>query len=345
MIEEARRLLDKGLAYEKLRSVYFNISRFPEYGKLSGVDLNAIQCGKTVDYDYYEKENPRDFTLFKRASLAELKTGIYWATPWGNVRPGWHVECATMATRHLGQPFDLHLASSDLIFPHGDNEIAVAEGLTGQPLAKMWLHSEVVMAEGKKVSRTHGNDLTLRDLLAQGHDPAVLRYWLLSQHYRRVLTCSPEQLAAAAKNVLRLNEFVQRLLFLAPCQSASEIDQDIYEARSGYQESMDNDLNLPQAMGHIFAFIKKVNRLIGKGQLDRRQVELVLEFMAKVDSVLGVMDFTRLPADPQIEGLIAQRDQARREGHFDLADMIRGKLSDLGVELVDTPAGTRWKRN
>lgn len=249
-----------------------------------------------------------------------------------------------MATRHLGQPFDLHLASSDLIFPHGDNEIAVAEGLTGLPLAKMWLHSEVVMAEGKKISRTHGNDLTLADLLAQGHEPATVRYWLLSQHYRRVLTCSPEQLTAAAKNVQRLNEFVRRLVFLAPCQSAPEVDQLIYEAKSGYQESMDNDLNLPQAMGHIFAFIKKINGLLGKGLMDQHQVELVLEFMARVDAVLGVVDFSRAPADPEIDLLMANRAQARQEGKYDLADQIRDKLLALKVELIDTPTGTRWRR-
>jgi cysteinyl-tRNA synthetase len=345
MVEETRQLLEKGLAYEKLRSVYFNISRFPEYGKLSGVDLNAIQCGKTVDYDYYEKENPRDFTLFKRASLAELKAGVYWQTPWGNVRPGWHVECATMATRHLGQPFDIHMASTDLIFPHGDNEIAVAEGLTGLPLAKLWLHSEVVMAEGRKVSRTHGNDLTLKDLLAQGHSPEAVRYWLLSQHYRRVLTCSPEQLTLAGRTVERLNGFLQRLLFLSPCQSAPEVDQLVYEAKSGYQEAMDHDLNLPQALGHIFAFIKKVNRLLGKGLMDPRQVEQVLQFMAKVDQVLGVMDFGRAKSDPEVDSLIAQREEARKSGHFDLADMIRDKIAALGVQIVDTPAGPRWRRD
>ena len=148
MIEQTRRLVEKGLAYEKLKSVYYNISKFEGYGKLSGMDLATIQTGGTIDYDYYEKENPADFTLVKRSSLAELKAGVYWQTRWGNVRPGWHVECATMATDHLGQPFDIHMASTDLIFPHGDNEIAVAEGLTGKPLANMWLHSEVVMAGG-----------------------------------------------------------------------------------------------------------------------------------------------------------------------------------------------------
>ena len=343
MIEETRRLLDKGLAYEKLRSVYFNISRFSAYGKLSGVDLNAIQCGKTVDFDYYEKDNPRDFTLFKRATLAELKAGIYWSTPWGNVRPGWHVECATMATQHLGQPFDLHLASADLIFPHGDNEIAVAEGLSGQPLARMWLHSEVVMSQGKKVSRTAGNDLTLKDLLAQGFAPATIRYWMLSQHYRRVLTCTPEQITLAAKNVERLNEFVDRLLFMLPGQSAPQVDELIHQARALYQEAMDNDLNLPKAMGYIFAFIKDINRLIAQGQLDQEQIQAVLDFMGRVNRVLGVMHLERPAVEPAVQALLSQREQARRQGDYAAADALRQQLVEHGVQIIDTPLGTRYR--
>ena len=344
MIEETRQLLDKGLAYEKLRSVYFNISRFPEYGKLSGTDLNAIQCGKTVDFDYYEKDNPRDFTLFKRATLAELKAGVYWQTPWGNVRPGWHVECATMATRHLGQPFDLHLASTDLVFPHGDNEIAVAEGLSGQPLANMWMHSEVVMSEGRKVSRTHGNDLTLRDLLAQGHSPTTVRYWLLSQHYRRVLVCSAEQLGLAQRAVERLNEFAARLMFMRPGEAEPELDQLIHSTRALYQEAMDNDLNLPKAMGHVFGFIKQVNRLISQGRLDHQQVESVLEFLGRVNRVLGVMDLERPQAGPEVQRLLERRQEARARGDFAAADTLRDQLAEHGVQIIDGPLGTRWRR-
>ncbi|MFH1034994.1 MAG: cysteine--tRNA ligase [Pseudomonadota bacterium] len=343
MIEETRRLLEKGLAYEKLRSVYFNISRFNDYGKLSGVDLNAIQCGKTVDFDYYEKENPRDFTLFKRATLAELKAGIYWPTPWGNVRPGWHVECATMATQHLGQPFDMHLASADLIFPHGDNEIAVAEGLSGQPLARMWLHSEVVMSQGKKVSRTAGNDLTLKDLLDQGFDPATIRYWMLSQHYRRVLTCTPEQLTLAAKNVERLNEFVDRLLFMVPGQNAPQVDELILQARAQYQEAMDNDLNLPKAMGYIFAFIKEINRLLSHGQLDQEQIQAVLDFLGRINRVLGVMHLERPAVEPAVQELLSKREQARRQGNYAAADALREELVQHGVQIIDTPLGTRYR--
>jgi len=343
MIEMTRRLLDKGLAYEKLRSVYFNISRFGDYGKLSGTDLNAIQCGKTVDFDYYEKDNPRDFTLFKRASLAELKAGIYWPTPWGNVRPGWHVECATMATGALGQPFDIHMASHDLVFPHGDNEIAVAEGLTNQPLARMWLHSEVVMHQGRKVGRTLGNDLTLRDLMAAGHSPAAVRYWLLSQHYRRVLTVSDAQLHHAAKAVERLTEFVNRLSFMNPGQPDPDLDQTVHATRHLVQEALDNDLNLPRALGHLFAFVKQVNRLINAGRLDQAQIEAVLAFMRRADRVLGVLGGQAQELAPELAALLASREKAKQAGDFTTADAIRDQLAAAGVQVIDTPQGQRWR--
>ncbi|RJX29521.1 MAG: cysteine--tRNA ligase [Desulfarculus sp.] len=344
MIQAARALLDKGLAYEKLKSIYFNISRFEKYGQLSGVDLAAIQCDKHTDYDYYEKDNPRDFTLFKRASLADLKAGIYWPTPWGNVRPGWHVECATMSAKHLGQPFDLHLASTDLIFPHGDNEIAVAQGLSGKPLANMWLHSEPVMVEGKKASRLAGNDVTLREILAQGHSPAAVRFWLLGQHYRRPLSYEPGQLLLAARTVERLNDFVARLRFMAPCAHAPDLDQYLYEVRSKVQQAMDNDLNVPTAMGHLFAFIRRINRLLNAQQMDASQTEKVLGFMESVERVLGVMDFQRQASEPEIEALLAKRAAARTSGDYALADRLRQALAAKGIQVIDSPLGTRWCR-
>ncbi len=342
MVDTARELLAKGLAYEKLRSVYFNISRFPDYGKLSGVDLTATKCDKHTDYDYYEKDNPRDFTIFKRASLADLKAGIYWSTPWGNVRPGWHVECATMSTEHLGQPFDLHLASTDLIFPHGENEIAVAQSLTGKPLANLWLHSEVVMIDGKKASRVAGNDVTIREVLAQGYSPATVRYWLLSQHYRRALTYDREQLDQAAKTVERLNDFVERLRFMSPCATAPDLDQILYEAKSGIQEAMDNDLGVPKAMGHLFALVRRVNKLMNRSLMDASQVEKVLGFMELANRVLGIIDLEPAARDEHVDALLAKREAARSAGDFALADRLRDELAKQGVQVIDTPLGTRW---
>ena len=189
-------LLEKGLAYEKQRSVYFRIESYPEYGKLSGIEPKQVRSEAPTTYDYYDKDHPGDFALFKRPTLAELKAGIFWPTPWGNARPGWHVECACMAVRYLGQPFDIHTASTDLTFPHGDNEIAIACALKDKPLANVWMHSEVVIAEGKKVSRAAGNDLTLDQLMAEGFDGPTVRYWLLAAHYRTVLEYSADEAAA-----------------------------------------------------------------------------------------------------------------------------------------------------
>ena len=344
MVDAARELLAKDMAYAKLRSVYFNISRFPDYGKLSGVDLNATQSHKHTDYDYYEKENPRDFTIFKRATLADLKAGIYWSTHWGNVRPGWHVECATMSTEHLGQPFDLHLASTDLIFPHGENEIAVAQSLTGKPLANMWLHSEVVMVDGKKASRVAGNDVTLREILGQGYSPATVRYWLLGQHYRRPITFERKQLDQAAKTVERLGDFVERLRFMNPGEASPDLDQILYEAKSGIQEAMDNDLNVPKAMGQLFAMVRRINRLMNQGLMDAAQVEQVLAFVERTNRVLGVIDLEPAESDARIETLVKQRDAARAGGDFALADRLRDELAAKGVQLIDTPTGTRWNK-
>lgn len=344
MVDETRRLLEKGLAYEKLRSVYFRIGSCPDYGRLSGVELDQVRSEAPTVYDYYEKDHPGDFALFKRPTLAELKAGIFWTTPWGKARPGWHIECACMAVRYLGQPVDIHTASTDLTFPHGDNEIAIATGLSGKPLAKLWLHSEVVMAEGKKVSRAAGNDLTLESVLAQGFDAPTVRYWLLATHYRTVLNYSPGELERARQCVVRLNKFVERLQHGPPGRRSADLDQALYEAHAGWQEALDHDLNLPTALGKLFAFVRLVNRLLNNGELDGDQVRQVLEFMRQADRVLAVIDFGPAERDPQVEQLIERRNQARQAKDFARSDAIREELQALGVQLIDTPGGTRWKR-
>ena len=196
-----------------------------------------------------------------------------------------------MAVQCLGQPIDIHTASSDLTFPHGDNEIAIAHGLQDKPFANLWLHSEVVMADGKKVSRAAGNDLTLEQLLQQGFPATTVRYWLLATHYRTVLHYSVGELERAATCVSRLNEFVARLGSYTPGRRSSDLDQARHSARAGWQAAMDNDLNLPKALGRLFAFIRLVNRLLNNGELDADQVRQVLDFMRQVNGVLDVIDF------------------------------------------------------
>lgn len=343
MVEQTRKLLDKGLAYEKLRSIYYRISAYPDYGKLSGIELEQVRPAAATTYDYYEKDHPGDFALFKRPSLSELKAGIYWQTPWGKTRPGWHIECSCMAVRYLGQPIDIHTASTDLTFPHGDNEIAIAAGLADQPLARLWLHSEVVMADGKKVSRAAGNDLRLDDVLQLGFSGATVRYWLLATHYRTVLNYSIAELERAQQCVSRLNEFADRLQHALPGPKIAEFDQTLYEAQTGWQEALDHDLSISTALGKLFGLVRLVNRHLNAGELDGDQVQQVQAFLRQANQILAVIDFDRDPLDAQAERLVEARCQARQAQDFARADAIRDQLRALGVELIDTPAGTRWR--
>ena len=337
MVEQTRRLLEKGLAYEKLRSVYFRIRNFPEYGRLSGIEPERMRSETSTTYDYYDKDHPGDFALFKRSTLAELKAGIFWQTPWGNARPGWHVECACMAVQCLGQPIDIHTASSDLTFPHGDNEIAIASGLKHKPLARLWMHCEVVMADGKKVSRAAGNELTLEHLLELGFDGPTVRYWLLATHYRTVLQYSLHELQRAAQCVARLNEFAARLVRFRSGQRGVDVGQALHEVQAAWQGALDNDLNIPKALGKLFPFIREINRLLDREELDVEQVGQILAFMRQANDVLGVVDFQPAEPDAQVAKLIAARQKARQTKDFHTADAIRKELESLGVRVADGP--------
>jgi cysteinyl-tRNA synthetase len=351
MVAETRALLEKGMAYEKLRSVYFRINSFSDYGRLSGIEPKRMRSDSSTNYDYYEKDNPGDFALFKRPTLAELKAGIFWPTPWGNARPGWHVECACMAVGCLGQPIDIHTASTDLTFPHGDNEIAIARALHDKPLAKLWMHCEVVMADGKKISRAADNDLTLAQLLEQGVAATGVRYWLLATHYRTALNYSAVELDRAANCVARLNEFVARLANAAASPQhdsagggSPELGQALFATRAAWQEALDNDLNTPKALGRLFAFIRMVNRLMNNGEIDADQSREVLDFMRHVNTVLDVIDFRHEQADDRISQLVDARNAARRQKDFQTADALRNELQTMGVLVTDAPTGTSWKR-
>ena len=295
MVEQTRSLLEKGLAYEKLRSVYFRISSFPDYGKLSGIEPERMRSEASTTYDYYEKDHPGDFALFKRPTLAELKAGIFWPTPWGNARPGWHVECACMAVRCLGQPIDIHTASTDLVFPHGDNEIAIACGLKDKPLAKLWMHSRSGHGrrqEGQPRGRQRpdlagaaGAGLRRAGRSATGCWPRITA---------RCCNYSPRR-AAAGRPVRRAAERVRRpagAFHARPAQPRAG-SGPLRQARAGWQDAMDNDLNVPKALGRLFAFVRHVNRLLDAGELDADQVRQVLDFMRQVNARAGR---DRLPA-------------------------------------------------
>ncbi|NTV15596.1 MAG: cysteine--tRNA ligase [Desulfobulbaceae bacterium] len=343
MLDMSRELVKRGYAYEKHGSIYFDISKFAGYGRLSGVDLGKIRHGRTVDLDDYEKDSPGDFTLLKRSALTELKGGIFYATEWGNMRPGWHIECAAMSCHFLGDTIDIHSSSRDLIFPHHENEIAIAEALSGKPLAKYWLHSELVLAEGKKMNREAGTLLTLRDLLAKGFSAREVRYFLLRTHYRKPINYSPRKLEAALTSLNRLDEFCAKLLCLQPDLPHPEVASFLSELERRFFAALDDDLNVSSSFGALFDFVKKVNPIVSKGQLDRDQKNYILETLRRINTILNVLRLDRCPLAPEIDRLILDRETARRDGDWARADGVRSQLASQGIEVIDTVKGTVWK--
>ena len=334
MVSLAEKLVKKGVAYEKLRSLYFDISRFPDYGRLSGIDLNKIKLGATVDLDEYEKDNPRDFTLFKRCRLSELKRGIYVKTDWGNVRPSWHIQCAAMSMKYLGESFDIHTSSRELIFPHHENEIAIAQALTGKPLAKYWIHCDRVLVDGKKVNE-NGIRLTLHDLKERGWSGRELRFWLISTHYRKPVIFSEDRLNAARNSLERLDTFVHTLSQLKQGNPYPELSQLLYDIRQGFVTAMDDDLNISAAMASIFRNIKKINILTLENGISREDASKITEVFRSIDSVLKIFDFGEEISDSEIQELLAAREKARSEKNWSLADSIREKIAALGVTVRD----------
>ncbi|UCH00760.1 MAG: cysteine--tRNA ligase [Deltaproteobacteria bacterium] len=343
MIDFTEKLLERGLAYERLRSVYFDISRFSDYGKLSRVDLNKIRVGKTVDLDQYEKDNPRDFTLLKRSTLNELKRGIFFSTRWGNARPGWHIECAAMAMKYLGETFDIHTGSMDLIFPHHENDMAISEALTGKPLANYWVHNELVKAERVPEIPT-GKTITLRDVLNKGYTGREIRFWLISSHYRKAIDFSWSKLDIAKNTVSRLDRFVHKLRSCQRGPVNSEVDQLIYDLKHRFVEAIDDDLNIPPALAALFEFIRDINRIMDSNGLDQADRNRIEDVISGVNSVLMVMDLQELKPSKQIEELIKERAYARQKRDWAKADKIRDELKKLGVEVIDTESGTRWRK-
>jgi len=339
MIRLAEKLAQKGYAYEKLRSLYFDISRFADYGRLSGIDLNKIRLGATVDLDNYEKDNPRDFTLFKRARLSELKRGIYTKTRWGNVRPSWHIQCAAMSMKYLGQRFDIHTSSRELVFPHHENEIAIAAALYGSPMAKYWLHCETVLVDGKKaVSKRR--EMSLPQIQAMGYSGREIRYWLITTHYRRPLIFSPDRLAAAAHSLKRLDSFVRNLQQHRGTTAFADLDQLIYDLKNGFTAAMDDDLNISVAMAKVFSVVRRVNRLMTTDRIDARGCARVLETLKSLDAVLNFLCFeSPETGDESIEELLRRREVARRRRDWETADRLREQLRAMGVTIRDDKIG------
>jgi cysteinyl-tRNA synthetase len=343
MVELVERLSARGHTYVQDGSTYFRIATFPSYGRLSGIDVNAVKPGARVDADEYEKEDVRDFVLWKAAKPEEPA----WDTVLGKGRPGWHLECSAMGMSLLGDSFDIHTGGVDNIFPHHENEIAQSEGATGMPFVRMWLHAEHLFVEGQKMAKSLGNFYTLRDLLAKGHDPLAIRYLLISVPYRQKLNFTFDGLHAAAAGIERIGNTLRRLLHTPPVDG----DGDLSTATVGafldeFDAGLADDLNTAQALAALHTLLTRINQALDGGGIAEATRSRLDAAFARVGAVLGIVPSgggVESP-DAEVDALIAKRDAARTARDFARADAIRQQLTEMGIVLEDTPHGTVWHR-
>tara|TARA_B100001123_G_scaffold233163_1_gene261653 strand:+ start:1889 stop:3322 length:1434 start_codon:yes stop_codon:yes gene_type:complete len=353
MVDFIKRLVASENAYSADDgAVYFAIDSFSAYGKLKGIDTSMLKVGARVDHDEYDKEDARDFALWKAATEEDETVGAAWDSPWGRGRPGWHLECSVMSVTELGETLDMHLGGEDLIFPHHENEIAQSEAATGQPFVRNWLHVKHLFVEGQKMSKSLGNFVTLRELLDEGYDPASIRHLLISSHYRGELNFTRQGLQASASAVQRLLDFEHRLEEV-PINDLAEESQLPDLARSAldsFKMAMDNDFNSADALAAIFILVGEVN-----AELDLRPAVIgadrdqALNALRSMDGVLGLLEVahTSRVVDDEVTAWVEQkleeRAKARANGEYAVADVIRKELEERGILVEDGSAGTRWK--
>ena len=342
MVEMIKTLISRGLAYEVEGNYYFSISRFPHYGKLSHIDLEGLKPGARVASDEYEKESVSDFALWK--AWDENDGDVYWETELGKGRPGWHLECSVMSMKYLGETFDIHTGGVDNIFPHHENEIAQSEGATGKTFAKLWLHSEHLIVDGRKMAKSLNNFFTLRQVLEKGFSAVAVRYALLSTHYRQQLNFSFERIEAAANALERYTDFYSNLVDYPGGESSGEADAFIKKLLSGFEASLDDDLNISAALAEVFDFIRDINRLKAENKLSAEEKDKALKALKKIDTVLDFLPRAEEGIDSEIENMIQQRVEAKKRRDFAAADKIRDELLQKSIILEDTPSGTKWKR-
>ncbi len=383
MVKLIQTLEAKGFAYRNEGSIYFRVEKFPDYGKLSKIDLSGIRAGARVDADEYDKANVRDFVLWK----APKEDEPHWDTPLGPGRPGWHIECSVMAMKYLGETFDIHSGGSDLIFPHHENEIAQSEAATGKLFVRFWVHAEHLIVNGEKMSKSLGNYYTLRDLIAKGYKPAAIRYLLASVPYRKPLNFTFGGLHQAQQSIDRLRNFRYRLTQEKfPAGENPALQARAQAAREAFEEGMDDNLNTAKAEAAIFDLVRDANTAMDRGEFrdgDRAAFIDTLERWDRIFAVLEDNDHAKLVkfgfikplakgaadavswqdeakiavgngytspvlveslTDGEIETQIKEREAARRRGEYARSDQIRDNLLKAGVILEDTKSGTRWKR-
>jgi cysteinyl-tRNA synthetase len=343
MVKAIERLGASHHTYTSDGSVYFRISTFPGYGKLSHNDFSGNLAGARVDVDSYEKADARDFALWKAPKEGEK----FWETPLGPGRPGWHIECSVMAIKYLGETLDLHAGGVDLIFPHHENEIAQSESLTGNPFARFWLHAEFLMVEGQKMSKSLGNYFTLRDILDRGYKPEAVRYLLASVPYRKSLNFTFDGLKSAETSIERLRNFKLRLETDRFAEGVNEqLASRTAQACKAFTDGMNDDLNTAEALGAVFEYIRDANSAMDSGEFRAGNIKAALELLAIFDSIFQVLEpaATEGLPDSEVEALVAERTAAKKGKNFARADQIREQLLAQGIILEDTKTGIRWKR-
>jgi len=335
---------EKGFTYETNGSIYYRIASFPQYGALSHNDFGGMRSGARVDVDTYDKADARDFALWKAAKDGEPA----WDTAVGRGRPGWHIECSVMAIQYLGATLDIHAGGVDLIFPHHENEIAQSEALTGKPFARFWMHSEFLLVDGQKMSKSLGNYHTLRDVLGRGFAPEAVRYLLASVPYRKQLNFTFQELKSAATAIDRLRNYKMRLdQATFPAGSNEKLLERTAAASRAFGESLDDDLNTAEALAAIFEYVRETNTAMDAGEFRAENAGPAAALLERFDSIFDVMRPTAKDgsvSDEQIEALIVERGQAKKARNFARSDQIRDELAAQGVLLEDTKDGVRWKR-
>jgi len=341
MVTIIKKLLKDGIAYKTDDGIYYDISKFKDYGKLSHTKLKDLEAGKRVKQDQYEKEEARDFALWK--AYPNEGGNVLWETKIGKGRPGWHIECSAMSMKYLGQHFDIHAGGVDLIFPHHENEIAQSEASTNKKFVNYWLHNEHLLVDGHKMSKSLGNFYTLRDLLNKNYTPKAIRYLLLSAHYRQQLNFTEEAVKAAGNAVQRLKDFFIKLKEIKINAQNKNIDRIIQKTKKQFESAMDDDLNISIALSHIFDFVKEINTLIMENNVGKNNAKKIINLMVSFDKVLGIIEEKEEKLAHKLKKLIDEREKAREEGNYEKADKIREELKLKGIVLEDTKEGIRWK--
>ena len=355
MISWTQRLIENGMAYSTADgSVYFSIGSFPEYGRLKGLDLETATTVSRVDSDEYEKEDVRDFVLWKTTKSIDEKVEASWDSPWGRGRPGWHLECSVMSIKELGETLDIHMGGEDLVFPHHENEIAQSEAVTGKPFVRHWVHVKHLVVEGSKMSKSLGNTITVRQLLEEGFEPAAIRHQLLSAQYRKELNFTRKDLVASASAVQRIVDFETRLSSFGelPVDGEGELSAISLKTISEFQSVMDDDLNSAEALAVLFVFINKANGELDSGSdIFQRDVDRASETLKSMDLVFGLLSIAKetrqidSSMEMWVERLLDERNEARQNRDFQRADQIRDELLSKGIVLEDSEGGTRWKKS